>query len=233
MAGNPNARIFDIEETLSLSLLSSTTSPNPQDFSGTLTQIHATSNIHFSLASTANIQAKNILQGHTANITSIVFQSSCQWLFTASTDGTIRISDFPGLKCQKEFTNKAGINKAVLHPNQVEILIGDDAGYVKVLDLLKGSFTVEMVIIFKMKQHVFINRFVYFIKKCPEINVPVMSVAISDDGEKLAMINELGNLYIWSSQSAQSASNSFVPLEVIKSAHKPYATKCIFSPNSQ
>lgn len=98
------------------------------------------------LASTANIQAKNILQGHTGNITSIVFQSACQWLFTVSTDGTIRIWDFPGLKCQKEFTNKFGINRAVLHPNQAEILFGDEAGYIKVLDLLKGTFTIEMVL---------------------------------------------------------------------------------------
>lgn len=97
------------------------------------------------LASTANIQAKNILQGHTGNVTSLAFQSSTNWLFTASTDGTVRIWDLPGLKCQKEFKNKAGINCAVLHPNQAEIIIGDEAGFVRVLDLLKGSFTVEMV----------------------------------------------------------------------------------------
>ena len=100
---------------------------------------------NFYKASTANIQAKNILQGHTGNITSLAFQSSIQWLFTASTDGTVRIWDFPGLKCQKEFKNKTGINGAVLHPNQAEIVIGDEAGFVRVLDLLKGTFTIDMV----------------------------------------------------------------------------------------
>ena len=126
VAGNPNFRIFDIEETMTTSALASTNSP---DFS----------------ASTANIQAKNIIQSHSGNVISIGFPSSCQWMFTASTDGTVKIWDFPGLKCQKEFGNKSQINKAVLHPNQAEIIIGDESGYVRVLDLLKGTFIAEMV----------------------------------------------------------------------------------------
>jgi WD40 repeat protein len=67
------------------------------------------------------------------------------WLFTASTDGTVRIWDFPGLKCQKEFTSKASINSAVLHSNQTEIITADESGFIKVLDLIKGSFTIELV----------------------------------------------------------------------------------------
>lgn len=97
------------------------------------------------VASTANLQAKTILQGHTSNITSVAFQSASQWLFTASTDGVVRIWDFPGLKCQKEFQNKSAINRAVLHPNQAEIIVGDESGRVRVLDLIKGAFTIEMV----------------------------------------------------------------------------------------
>lgn len=126
VAGNPNIRVFDIEDTLSISALAATNSP---DFS----------------ASTANIQAKNIIQSHSGNVISIGFPLSCLWMFSASTDGTLKIWDFPGLKCQKEFSNKSAINKAILHPNQAEIIIGDESGYVKVIDLLKGIFTVEMV----------------------------------------------------------------------------------------
>ena len=126
VAGNPNVRIFDIEETLSTAALASTTSP---DFS----------------ASTANIQAKNIIQSHSGNVTSTGFPASGNWMFTASTDGTLKIWDFPGLKCQKEIGNKFAINKAILHPNQAEIIIADESGCIKVLDLLKGTFTIEMV----------------------------------------------------------------------------------------
>lgn len=127
VAGNPNVRIFDIEETLATSALASTT--NSPDFS----------------ASTANIQARNILQSHSGNVISVGFPASGHWMFTASTDGTLKIWDFPGLKCQKEFGNKSQINKAILHPNQAEVIIGDESGYVRVLDLLKGTFTIEMV----------------------------------------------------------------------------------------
>lgn len=193
VSGNPNVRIFDIEETLATSALASTTSP---DFS----------------ASTANIQAKNIIQSHAGNVTSAGFPASGHWMFTASSDGIIRIWDFPGLKCQKEFLNKAAINKAVLHPNQAEIIIADESGYIRVLDLLKGTFTVDMV---------------------PEDNVPVTCIAISDDGEFLAAVNENGNLYTWTCKSNQTASSGFTPLQKIKSVHKPYATKCLFSPNSK
>ena len=69
--------------------------------------------------------------------------------------------------------------------------------------------------------------------KCPEDYVPVISMAISDDGSKLAMLNESGNLYVWLSQSNQSASSGFVPFGIVKNAHKTYATKCTFSPNSK
>lgn len=143
VAGNSNVRLFDIDETLTMAL--SSQSDQIQDFSG-INHFKEYTILNF-LASTANIQAKNILQGHRSNVTSVAFQSSGNWLFTASTDGSIKIWDLPGLKCQREFFNKSSINGAVLHPNQVEIIMGDESGFVKVLDLTKGTgtFSVSLV----------------------------------------------------------------------------------------
>ena len=164
VAGDPKVRIC---ETLNIAL---TNSHIQQDFSGNFI-IWCISFIFF-IASTANIHAKNILQGHTGNVTSAAFQSSMQWLFTASTDGTIKIWDFPGLKCQKEFAAKASINRAVLHPNQAEIIVADEAGFIKVLDLLKdgGLFTIEMVSfsLFKIISHSFsVLKIMFLLLVCP------------------------------------------------------------------
>lgn len=97
------------------------------------------------LASTANIQAKNVLQGHRGNVTSLAFSASLAWLLSASTDGTIRIWNLEDLSCQRELQNRSGINRAVLHPNQVEVLTADEGGWVKVWDLNRSESTVEMV----------------------------------------------------------------------------------------
>lgn len=58
-------------------------------------------------------------------------------------------------------------------------------------------------------------------------------MAVSENGQFLAVVNEKGNLYVWQAKTAQSASHGFIPLASIKSAHSPYAIKCAFSPNSE
>ena len=96
-------------------------------------------------ASTANIQAKNVLQGHRGNVTSVAFSLSSSWLLSASTDGTLRIWDLASLTCQREISNRAGINRAVLHPNEIEVITADEGGLIKVWDLNKSESTVELV----------------------------------------------------------------------------------------
>lgn len=79
-----------------------------------------------------------------------------------------------------------------------------------------------------MKLHVFSSS-----SQTPEDQVPISGVAISEDGDKLAVVNENGNLYVWLSKSSETASAGFVPFGRVRAVHHPYATKCLFSPNSQ
>ncbi len=96
-------------------------------------------------ASTANVQAKNVLQGHRGNVTSVVFSPTSSWLLSASTDGTLRIWQLYTLTCQREISNRAGINRAILHPNEIEVITGDEAGLIKVWDLNKSESLIELV----------------------------------------------------------------------------------------
>ena len=57
---------------------------------------------------------------------------------------------------------KAAINKVVLHPNQAEIVLGDEAGYIRVLDLLKGTFTIDMVPVILLLSSLFIYLFLNY-----------------------------------------------------------------------
>lgn len=79
------------------------------------------------------------------NVTALGFHAEDPWLFTTSDDGSLRIWDLRAARCQRDIDNKAGINGAVLHPNQVEIITADQNGSVKVWDLRSISCSAEMV----------------------------------------------------------------------------------------
>ena len=144
VAGNPNIRLFDIQEsTMQAALLSST----EVDMSGkhVIFELRHYFSHSTPSASTANVQAKNVLQGHRGNVTSVAFSPSSAWLLSSSTDGTLRIWESSTLTCQREIVNRASINRAILHPSEIEVITADEAGLVKVWDLNKSESLIELV----------------------------------------------------------------------------------------
>ncbi len=105
------------------------------------------------------------------------------------------------------------INSVVLHPNQAELLTGDQEGRVRVWDL--GS-----------------NRCIH--ETQPEGNIPVRSVTISNDASLIAAGNNEAHLYVWRTQEDSTGAYFAAPLhaEPLK-AHARYLLKCVFSPDSQ
>lgn len=74
-------------------------------------------------------------EGHSGNVTSIGFQKMMKWLYTSSEDNTVKIWDIRTPGCIRTFDCLSPVNSCCLHPNQVEIISGDQNGTVKVWDL--------------------------------------------------------------------------------------------------
>lgn len=75
------------------------------------------------------------MDSHSNNVTSVGFQRDMKWLFSASEDGTLRIWDPRTTKPTRSYDCGGSINSAVLHPNQVDLITGDQNGCVKIWDL--------------------------------------------------------------------------------------------------
>lgn len=87
------------------------------------------------------------------------------------------------------------------------------------------------------------NNSVYFInltfqlsiqEQCvPEVEASVQDVAISPDGMFLAAVNNRGNCYIWTLMSSSDTHLSTLQPKQKIEAHKRYALRCKFSPDSR
>lgn len=112
--------------------------------------------------------------------------------------------------CKRAFDCQTPINAVALHPNQVEMAIGSQGGRVYLWDV-------------KSDAH----------EQCvPEVEASVQDVAISIDGMYMAAVNNKGNCYIWNlSSSSDTNLSTLQPKQKIE-AHKRYALRCKFSPDS-
>jgi len=123
------------------------------------------------------------LAEHTGNVTAVGFQKDNKWMFTASEDGSIRIWDVSRRssagKCQRVHTiaNKPSINTAVLHPNQGEIFLGDQNGYIRVWDLTANKCSVWHQ---------------------PDGWTPIRSISIASDATYLVAATDRGTVYVYS-----------------------------------
>nr|AFK40781.1 unknown [Medicago truncatula] len=66
--------------------------------------------------------------GHTSNVMAVGFQCDGNWMYSGSEDGTVKIWDLRAPGCQREYESRAAVNTVVLHPNQTELISGDQNG---------------------------------------------------------------------------------------------------------
>ena len=97
----------------------------------------------------------------------------------------------------------------VLHPNQAELISGDQNGSVRVWDLTAGACSRELV---------------------PEGEVAIRSVSVAADGSMVVGANNKGHAFVW--QLGEEDPSRFDPLQRID-AHKTYILKCQFSPDTR
>ncbi|NWX31097.1 LST8 protein, partial [Notiomystis cincta] len=110
------------------------------------------------------------------------------------------------LQCQRIFQVNAPINCVCLHPNQAELIVGDQSGAIHIWDL-KTDHNEQLI---------------------PEPEVSVNSVHIDPDASYMAA----GNCYVWNLTGGIGEEvTQLIPKTKIP-AHNRYALQCKFSPDS-
>ncbi|NWI89687.1 LST8 protein, partial [Pitta sordida] len=114
------------------------------------------------------------------------------------------------LQCQRIFQVNAPINCVCLHPNQAELIVGDQSGAIHIWDL-KTDHNEQLI---------------------PEPEVSVNSVHIDPDASYMAAVNSSGKCYVWNLTGGIGEEvTQLIPKTKIP-AHNRYALQCKFSPDS-
>ena len=128
------------------------------------------------------------------------------------------------LQCQRIFQANAPVNSVTLHPNQHELIVGDQNGAVHLWNLRADSSEAHT----------------------PEPGSSIQCVTVDSHGRRMAAVTNKGNCYVTTPPIMEqdvvgaaknvdlqqsSPSSTILPTKKIM-AHKRYALKCKFSPDS-
>nr|AAX18231.1 WD-40 repeat family protein [Gossypium hirsutum] len=100
------------------------------------------------------------------------------------------------------------VNTVVLHPNQTELISGDQNGNIRVWDLTANSCSCELV---------------------PEVDTAARSLTVMWDGSLVVAANNHGTCYVWRLLRGNQTMTNFEPLHKLQ-AHSGYILKCLLSP---
>jgi len=150
-------------------------------------------------------------EGVSKNVMDVGFQDQGKWVYTGGEDGTVKVWDCRkrNLQCSKAFTASGPVNTAKLHPNQQEIVIGDQNGVIHIWNLRSGpeaAFTVT-----------------------PEPGASIQCISIDSKGNRMACVTNKGSCHVYDLKTHEG---QLIAKPTAKfTAHKRYALKCKFSPD--
>lgn len=142
------------------------------------------------------------LEGHTGNIMAVGFQKDDKWIYTCSEDKTIRIWDTKTTK--KKFECKSSVNTVILHPNQGELISGEEDGTIRIFDL-------------SLEKCVFSKN----------LSSPIRSISVSPDGNLVLLANNKGEVHLWKKVDVD------LELIKSFQAHNNFILKVLFAPNGK
>lgn len=142
-------------------------------------------------------------EGHTSSVTAIGFQRDGRWMWSSSEDGTIKIWDLRTPSFQRNYECGAPVTSVALHPNQGELVSGDQAGNIRVWDLTANKCCNEFA---------------------PEADTPISSVSVAADASLCVAANYNGSCYFWAPRSSEE----YTPVKKLQ-AHKAHilAARCV------
>jgi len=151
-------------------------------------------------------------EGISKNITKVGFQEDARWMFTGGEDCSARIWDLKmrNLSCQRIFQATAPVTCVCLHPNQQELILGDQSGVIHIWNLQNDQSTPLI----------------------PEPGSSLQDIAIDAQGLYMAAVNNQGNCYVWGLEGGIGEQHSKLQPKNKILAHKRYALSCKFSPDS-
>ncbi|KAK0097802.1 hypothetical protein PV326_013643 [Microctonus aethiopoides] len=136
-------------------------------------------------------------EGASKNVTGLGFQVDGKWI--AST-----------FQCQRIFQVSAPVNCVCLHPNQSELVVGDQSGIVHLWDL-RSDHNEQLI---------------------PEAEASIQDIAIDPDGSCMAAVNNKGHCYVWTLTGGIGEEPTKLNPRHKLVAHTRYALRCKFSPDS-
>eukprot|EP01041_Mallomonas_annulata_P002394 gene2394-4645_t len=145
-------------------------------------------------------------EGHNTNVTELGFQKDVKWLYSCSEDGSVKIWDLRSPQCQRNYHSQSPINTVVLHPNQVELISGDQSGCLRIWDLTASACRSEIV---------------------PAAETPLRSISISSDASIVAAGSHKGRMFIYTPNASKE-----LQLFTEFQAHNEYLLKCVVSPDT-
>jgi G protein beta subunit-like protein len=146
-------------------------------------------------------------EGHTNNVTGVGFQRDKKWLYSCSEDSTVKIWDIRANNgSQRDYQSKAPVNTVCLHPNQGELITGDEEGNIRVFDLTANSCSYELI---------------------PDGKTAIRSLCVAQDASLILASTNRGTVFAW-----KLGRGSFEALHKID-AHNTYCLKALLSPDSK
>jgi len=143
-------------------------------------------------------------EGHTSNVMTVGFQKDGKWLYSCSEDSSIRIWDTRAPTCQRTYYCQVGVNSVALHPNQMELISGDQGGNIKVWDLTANAMREQ---------------------SSPPLLSPVRAVSIASNASIMTAGSHSGRLYVYNIRDGK------LVLERDFQAHNDYLLSAVISPD--
>ncbi|KAH8919386.1 WD40 repeat-like protein [Atractiella rhizophila] len=147
-------------------------------------------------------------EGHTGNVTCLIWNGDGKWLASGGEDGTIKVWDIRSASVQRNYTHTASVNDLQLQSHQGELISCDQSGAIKIWDLSSSVCTHEF-----------------------EDGVPMRSVSVASDSTLLVGGNNKGNVFVWS--LLHSLSSTDLRPKYKFNAHSKYLLKCSISPDTK
>lgn len=74
-------------------------------------------------------------EGYNSNVMALGFQKDRRWLYSCSEDGWVKVWDPRSNHVTRKYDCGCAANTVVLHPNETELISGDQSGTMRVWDL--------------------------------------------------------------------------------------------------